>query len=113
MAPEDTWICFEGKSSEGLFFCVFASFYREQTWNENRVKTKGGTGKARWENKVPGTNEQAHATPLYSYPVTALTLYRISLRCDSRGSAMTNHKKLIDVTPSLDRDCLPFTKEKI
>ena len=26
---------------------------------------------------------------------------------------MTNHKKLFDVTASLDRNCLSFTKEKV
>ena len=26
---------------------------------------------------------------------------------------MTNDKKIIDVTASLDRDCLSFTKEKV
>ena len=26
---------------------------------------------------------------------------------------MTNHKKLIDFTASLDRNCLSFTKEKV
>ena len=42
-----------------------------------------------------------------------LFLDRISLEWDSRGSAMTNHKKLNDVTWSLDRNCLTFTKEKV
>ena len=39
-------------------------------------------------------------------------LDRISQEWDSRGSDMTNHKKLIDITASLDRNFLSFTKEK-
>ena len=35
---------------------------------------------------------------LHYIAITAFTLYGISLRCNSRGSAMTNHKKLIDFT---------------
>ena len=31
---------------------------------------------------------------------------------NSPGSAMTNHRKLIDVAASLDRNCHSFTKEK-
>ena len=31
----------------------------------------------------------------------------------SRGSAMTNNKKLIDVTASLDGRCLSFSKEEV
>ena len=31
----------------------------------------------------------------------------------SSGSAMTNRKKPIDVTQSLDRNCPSFTKEKV
>ena len=55
---------------------------------------------------------------LYRIPVTAfskndLFLDRISLEWDSRGSAMANHKKVIDVTASLDGNCLSLTKEKI
>ena len=37
----------------------------------------------------------------------------ISLEWDFRGNATTNHKKLIDVTALLDRNCLSFTKEKV
>jgi len=39
--------------------------------------------------------------------------FRISLELDSRGSAMTNHNKLIDVTASMVRNYLSFTKEKV
>ena len=40
-------------------------------------------------------------------------LNRISLDWNSRGNAMTNDKKIIDVTTSIDRDCRSFTKEKV
>ena len=51
-------------------------------------------------------------------PVTAfsqidLVLDRIPLEWDSRRSAMANYKKVIDVTVSLDRNCLSFPKEKV
>ena len=54
---------------------------------------------------------------LYYIPVTAISLTelfldRISLECDSRGSGMTCHKKLIDVTAPLGRNSLSFTKEE-
>ena len=51
--------------------------------------------------------------PVSAFLQTDLCLNRIFLEWDSRGSAMTNHKKLIDVTLSLDRNCLSFTKEVI
>ena len=47
-------------------------------------------------------------------PVTAfsyLFLDRISLKWDSHGSAMINHKKVINVIASLDRNYLSLTKE--
>ena len=37
----------------------------------------------------------------------------IYIEWDSRGSAITNHKTLIDVTASLERNCLSFTKEMV
>ena len=37
----------------------------------------------------------------------------ISLEWDPRGSPMTNHKKLVDFTASLGRNCLSFAKEKV
>ena len=42
-----------------------------------------------------------------------LFLNRIYFEWDSPGSAITNHKTLIDVTALLDRNCLSFTKEKV
>ena len=56
---------------------------------------------------------QLHYIPVTAFSSTDLFLDRISSELDSRGSAMTNHKILIDVTASLDRNCLSFTKEKV
>ena len=47
-----------------------------------------------------------HYIPVAAFSQTDLFLDRISLELDSRGSAMANHKKLIDVTASLNRKCL-------
>ena len=56
---------------------------------------------------------QLHYIPVAAFPQTDLFLDRISLELDSRESAMANHKKLIDVPASLDRNCLSFnTKNK-
>ena len=52
-------------------------------------------------------------------PVTVISqtsdlfLNRNSLEGDSRGSAMANHKKIIDAAVSLNKNCLPFAKEKV
>ena len=56
---------------------------------------------------------QLHYVPVTAFSWTDLFLDRICSELDSRGSAMTNHKTLIDVTASLDRNCLSFTKEKV
>ena len=56
---------------------------------------------------------QLHRIPVTAFSWTDLFLDRISLERDSRVSEMTNHKKLIDVTASLDRNCLSFTKENV
>ena len=56
---------------------------------------------------------QLHYIPVTAFSQTGLLLDRISSELDSHGSAMTNHKTLIDVTASLDRNCLSFTKEKV
>ena len=55
---------------------------------------------------------QLHYNSFMAFSYADLFLERISLEWDFRGSAMTNHKKLIDVTASLDRSYLSFTKEK-
>ena len=47
-----------------------------------------------------------------AFSYTDLLLDRIYFERDSRGRAITNHKTLIDVTVSLDRNYLSFTKEK-
>ena len=63
-----------------------------------------------------GADEFEHATPLYfchGVFIDRFFLDRISQEWDSRGSAMSNHKKLIDDTASLDRNCLSFTKENV
>ena len=59
------------------------------------------------------TSMRLHYIPVTAFQQTDLFLDRISLALDSRGSAMTNHTKLIDVTASLDRNCFSFTKEKV
>ena len=56
---------------------------------------------------------QLHNIPVTTFSYTDLFLDRIFLEWDSHGNAMTNHKKLIDVTASLDRNCLSVTKEKV
>ena len=56
---------------------------------------------------------QLNHIPVTAFSETDLFLDRIYFEWDSRGSAMTNHKKRIDVTASLDRNCLSFTKEKV
>ena len=56
---------------------------------------------------------QPHYIPVMAFSYTDLFLDRISLELDFHGSAMANHKTLIDVTASLDRNCLSFTKEKV
>ena len=56
---------------------------------------------------------QLNYIPVMAFSYTDLFLDRISSELDSHGSAMTNHKTLIDVTASLDRNCLSFTKEKV
>mgnify|MGYP007058648762 CR=1 FL=1 len=52
---------------------------------------------------------------LHYIPFTAFfrERFRISSGLDSHGSAMTNHKTLIDVTASLDRNYLSLKKEKV
>jgi len=50
--------------------------------------------------------------PVTAFSQTDLFLDRISSELDSHESAMTNQKTLIDVTASLDRNCL-FIKEKV
>ena len=49
---------------------------------------------------------QLHYISVTVFSQTDLFLDRISLEQTSRGSAMTNHKKLIDVTASLERNYL-------
>ena len=56
---------------------------------------------------------QLHYIPVTAFSQSDLFLDRISSELDSPGSAMTNHKTLIDVTASLERNCLSFTKEKV
>ena len=48
-----------------------------------------------------------------AFSQTDLFLDRIYFEWDSRGSAITNHKTLIDVTVSLDRSYFSFTKENV
>ena len=56
---------------------------------------------------------QLRNIPVAAFSYTNLFLDRISLEWDSRGSVMTNHKKPIYVTASLDRNCVSFTKETV
>ena len=56
---------------------------------------------------------QLHYISVTAFSKTDLFLDRITLELNSRGSAMTNHKKLIDVTVSLERNCLYVRKQKV
>ena len=56
---------------------------------------------------------QLHYIPVTTFSETNLFLDRISSKFESHRSAMTNHKTLIDVTVSLDLNCVSFTKEKV
>lgn len=58
-------------------------------------------------------NMQLHYIPVAAFSYNDLFLYRISLEWDSRVSAMTNRKNLIDVTALLDQNCRSFVKEKV
>ena len=58
-------------------------------------------------------NMQLKYIPVTAFPWNDLFLGRIHFEWDSRGSAITSHKTLIDVTASLDRNCLSLTKEKV
>ena len=56
---------------------------------------------------------QLNYIPVTAFSLTDLFLDRIYFEWDSRGSANTNHKTLIDANVSLDRNYLSFTKEKV
>ena len=56
---------------------------------------------------------QLNYIPVTAFSSTDLFLDRIYFEWDSGGSAITNNKTLIDVTASLDRNYLSFTKEKV
>ena len=56
---------------------------------------------------------QLHYISATAFSSTDLFLDRIYFDWDSRGSAITYHKTLIDVAALLDRNCLSFTKEKV
>ena len=55
---------------------------------------------------------QLHYISVTAFSWTDLFLNRIYFEWDSRGSAITNHKTLIDVTALLDRNCLSLHKRK-
>ena len=56
---------------------------------------------------------QLHYISVTAFSWTDLFLDRVPLEQDSRGSAMANHKELIDVTASLERNCLYYRKENV
>ena len=56
---------------------------------------------------------QLNYTPVTAFSLTDFFLDRMYFEWDSRGSAKTNHKTLIDANVSLDRNYLSFTKEKV
>ena len=67
-----------------------------------------------WRNQEPiSRSMRLYYIPVPAFSQTDLFLHRISLEWDSRGSGMTSHKKLIDVTASLGRNGLSFRKEKV
>ena len=53
---------------------------------------------------------QLHYIPVTAFSGVHLFLDWISLEWDSRESVMTNYKKLVNVTASLDRNYLSFKK---
>ena len=56
---------------------------------------------------------QLHHISVTVFAKTGWFLDRISLEWDYRGSIMTNQEKLIDVTASLDRNCLSSKENKL
>ena len=56
---------------------------------------------------------QLNYIPVTAFSYTDSFLDQVYFAWDSRGSVITNHKALTDVTASLDRNCLSFTKEKV
>ena len=65
------------------------------------------------EKRDPGNEVESRGDFRVLELITGLFLDRIYFEWDSRGSAITNHKTLIDVTALLDWNCLSFTKEKV
>ena len=72
-------------------------------WRQSRSVLAGASSRSMQLNYIPVT----------VFSSTDLFLDRIYIEWDSRGSAITNHKKLIDVIASLDRNCLCSTEEKV
>ena len=71
--------------------------------------------KWKWTKTLPRSRwvEACNSSPFLSRRFQIdLFLDRISLEWGFRGSAMTNHKKLIDASASPDLTCLSFSKEK-
>ena len=56
---------------------------------------------------------QLNYIPVTAFSQTDLFLDLSYFEWDSRGNATPNHKALIDLIASLDRNCLSFTKEKV
>ena len=56
---------------------------------------------------------QLHYTSVTAFSKTDSFLNRIYFKWDSRGSVITNHKTLIDVTALLDRTAFLSQKEKV
>ena len=56
---------------------------------------------------------QLHYIPVTAFSQSDLILDPISREWDSRGTAMANHNKLVDIIASLDQNWLSFTKEKV
>ena len=83
----------------------------ENTKKMERPREKGTCNAALWQEPM-SRSMQLHYTPVTAFSKTDLSLDRISSELDSYGSAMTNLKALIDVTASLDQNCLSFTKKK-
>ena len=55
---------------------------------------------------------QLHYISVTAFSETDLFLNQIYFEWDFRGSAIANHKTLIDISALLDRNCLSCTKEK-
>ena len=99
-----------------LFFATTVKQKKKINKTIETTKIKENTNKPQYyANQTQQPMSRSMPTTLYSCHFVFIGLYldRISREWDSRGSAMTSHKKLTDVTAAMNRNCLSFTKEKL